>query len=104
MSTAAYSSVQDAIQGLKDRGFTVDLEFQGEAVHAMHSGTRFTPEEMTIVEHHRFEGASDPDDMAVVYAIECQDGTRGTLVDAFGVYADSGLAEFLKNVRMREAV
>ena len=41
-----------------------------------------------IREFHRVEGVSDPDDMAIVYAIESKSGVRGTFADAFGVYAD----------------
>ena len=48
----------------------------------------FRAEDLTIREFHRFEGVSDPDDMSIVYAIESRDGTRGTLVDAFGVYSN----------------
>ena len=40
--------------------------------------------------------------MSVVYAIEARDGTRGILVDAFGVYANPDLGVFLQNVKMRE--
>src|SRR6059036_2652187 len=66
------------------------------------SGKTFTAQQLTIVEHHRFEGASDPDDMSVVYGIEASDGTRGVVVDAYGVYADPRLSEVLKNVTIRE--
>jgi len=48
------------------------------------------------------KGASDPDDMAIVYGIESDDGERGIVVDAYGVYADPRLGEFLKNVKIRE--
>ena len=45
---------------------------------------------------------ADPDDMAVVYGILSDDGARGIVVDAYGVYADPRLSEFLKNVKIRE--
>jgi hypothetical protein len=51
-----------------------------------------------IREVHRFEGESDPDDMSVVYAIEGKDGTRGVIVDAFGIYADPHVGALLKQV------
>jgi hypothetical protein len=41
--------------------------------------------------------------MAVVYAIESHNGVRGVVVDAFGVYANPKLGEFLHKVRIREA-
>src|SRR5438552_10460477 len=102
MSTAHYSSVRDAVQGLKERGFTDNLELAGNVLRAAGSGRSYTATELTIVEHHRFEGASDPDDMAVVYGLSSDDGTRGIVVDAYGIYADPRLSDFLKSVKIRE--
>ena len=102
MPTPHYSTVQDAVQGLKERGFTDNLELAGNVLRAVGSKRNYTATELTIIEHHRFEGASDPDDMAVVYGIFAGDGARGIVVDAYGVYADPRLSEFLKNVKIRE--
>jgi hypothetical protein len=44
---------------------------------------------------------SDPDDMAIVYAIESGSGVRGTLVDAFGVYASPAVADVLARIPVR---
>jgi hypothetical protein len=68
----------------------------------VNSGRTFRAEELTIVEHHRFEGSSDPDDLSVCYALETQDGTRGILVDAYGVYANPEVSEFLTRVRVHK--
>jgi len=38
---------------------------------------------------------SDPDDLAILYAIESSSGTRETLVDAFGVHSDQGISAYL---------
>jgi hypothetical protein len=54
------------------------------------------------VEHDRFEGASDPDDMSVVYAMESDDGLKGVIADAFGLYANPDLGVFLEKVKIRE--
>jgi hypothetical protein len=92
----------DAIQELQKRGFTANFEFLDQAFRDVDSGRTSTAEDLTIVEHYRFEGASDPDDMSVVYAIESDDGTRGTIADAYGVYANPQLGGFFSNVRIRE--
>ena len=102
MNPPAYKTMAEAVQGLKNRGFTSNLEYRDGALHAVGTAQTYSPRHVTIVEHHRFEGASDPDDMSVIYAIECTDGTRGTLVDAFGVYANPQLADFLKQVEVHE--
>ena len=104
MSVNQYRSVAEALTELARRGFTANLEYLDGAFSAVDLGRAFGAEELTIVEHHRFEGASDPDDMAVVYAIESRDGVRGVLVDAFGVYANPNLGEFLRKVKIRETV
>ena len=63
----------------------------------------FRPEDLTIREFHRFEGISDPDDMSIVYAIESRDGTRGTLVDVFGIYSNPAVTRVLERVPIRLA-
>lgn len=102
MSVKLYKSMVEAIQELEKRGFTANFEFLDKTLQDVDSGRTFRAEELTIVEHYRFEGASDPDDMSVVYAIESDDGTRGIIADAFGVYANPELGGFLNNVRIRE--
>lgn len=102
MAHHEYLSMTEALEGLKNRGFTANFEFLHQAFCAVESGRTFKPEELSIREHHRFEGISDPDDESVVYAIETTDGLRGTIVDAYGIYANSELEVFLEKVRMRE--
>lgn len=36
--------------------------------------------------------------MSVIYAIEARDGTRGTLTDAFGAYADAAVGALIDRV------
>ncbi|MCI0559376.1 MAG: hypothetical protein MN733_12850 [Nitrososphaera sp.] len=102
MTAKGYKSMTEALEDLKKRGFAANFELLNNVFRAVDSGKTFQADDLTIVEHHRFEGASDPDDMSVVYAIEAGDGTRGILVDAFGVYANPDLGAFLQNVKMRE--
>ena len=75
----------------------------GDGLRANEGGRTFKADELTIRGFYRFEGVSDPDDMAIVYAIESRDGTRGTLVDAFGVYANPAVGRILERVPIRLA-
>jgi len=103
VSVNRYGTVTEALDDLARRGFTANFECLDGALTSVDSGRSFRAEELTIVEHHRFEGVSDPDDMAVVYAIVSRDGVRGVVVDAFGAYANPTLGEFLGKVRIHEA-
>ena len=102
MSVKLYTNMVEAIQGLKRRGFTANFEFLGQSFCDVDSGRTFKAHELTIVEHYRFEGESDPDDMSVVYAIEIDGGPKGIIADAFGLYANPDLGGFLEKVRVRE--
>jgi hypothetical protein len=102
MNMKAYSTMAEALQDLKARGYSENFEFLNKAFRALNTGRTFCAEDLSIREHYRFEGESDPDDQSVVYAIETRDGTRGVLTDAYGVYANPELSEFLKDVKMQE--
>ena len=104
MSLKTYSGMTEAMEDLRSRGFTANFEFLERTFRDLESGKTFTADQLTIVEHYRFEGASDPEDMSVVYAIESHDGTRGIIADAFGTYANPDLGAFLNKVRLHEDV
>lgn len=95
---ATYATLAAAVEGLTRRGFTEHFEVAGDRLRALESGKVFGAAQVVIREYHRFEGVSDPDDMSIVYAIEGENGTRGILVDAFGVYSNPEVGAFLKNV------
>jgi hypothetical protein len=89
------------IDRLARRGFTDGFRVVDGGLQVLSSGKPLRPDDVVIREVYRFEGVSDPDDMAVVYAIESSTGVRGTLIDAFGVYADPAKAAALAHVRIR---
>ena len=94
-------TVIEALRDLQSRGFTANFAFLNRRFRDVDSGRTFSADQLAIVEHHRYEGASDPDDMSIVYAIESHDGAKGTVTDAFGTYASPELGAFLHDVRRR---
>ena len=102
MTTKRYTTMAEAVEDLKQRGFTANFEFLNQAFRDVDTGKVYQADELTIVEHYRFEGASDPDDMSVVYAIESAGGPKGIIADAFGTYANPGLGRFLEGVSIHE--
>jgi|GEM_PF-1972474 len=83
------------LEALRRRGFEASFTADGDRLRVSGSERRFAPEAVPIVDHCRFEGTSDPDDSAVIYALEAPDGTRGVLVDAYGAYADPAVGALL---------
>ena len=93
-------TLSSAIERLAARGFTAHFGVVDDRLRAFDSGKTFVAGELVIREFQRFEGVSDPDDMAIVYAIETTDGTRGSLVDAFGAYSSPTVSRFMHAVPM----
>jgi hypothetical protein len=100
--SVGYLTVAAAVDDLTHRGFTEDFRVLDGKLRAIGTGETITSEDLVIREYHRFEGISDPDDMAIVYGVEARNGLRGTLVDAFGVYSDPALSAFLEHVPVRQ--
>lgn len=92
----AYDTVSQAVNGLKERGYTTDFNLQSNCIEC--EGKKFNSKDFEITEFYRFEGNSDPADEAVVYAIESNTGLKGVLVNAFGVYSESLSDEMIKKL------
>jgi hypothetical protein len=103
MAQTGYMTLASAVDGLARSGFREHFQMKAGKLLVLDSGKTFNASELVIRAYHRFEGVSDPDDMAIVYAIESHSGVRGTLVDAFGVYADPAVGVFLESVPIRKA-
>jgi len=91
-------TLRRVLDELGRRGYTEHFRAVDGGVVALGSGEWFGSKDLTIRGYYRFEGTSDPDDMAITYAIETRTGVRGVLIDAFGVYADPTTARALANV------
>ena len=94
------ATVTDTIEDLARRGFTDHFIVRGRKLVAIDAGRPFLPRDVVIREYHRFEGVSDPDDMAVVYALETREGTKGVLTDAYGAYSDPAVGAMLDILRI----
>ena len=86
------------INSLVKSGFTEDFKITGGKMKALKREKSYIPEEVKILSFYRFEGESDPADNSILYAIETADGSRGTMVDAYGPYADSKITSFIGQV------
>ena len=79
-----YDTVSQAVEGLKQRGYSTDFNLEYECIVCHVTPLRLKADEFEIAEVYRFEGDSDPGDEAVVYAIESKHGQKGVLVNGFG--------------------
>lgn len=85
----SYSTVSETLNDLKKRGYSEDFNIAPTCLECASLNLQLHPEDFRVDEYHRFEGMSNPDDNAIVFAISSKDGLKGTLVDAYGVYAEN---------------
>ncbi len=78
-------------------GYTDDFEVKEYGIVSQ-NGKVFTSDQVNIVNFYRFEGYSDPEDNSILYLIETHDGTKGKIIDAYGVSADSTITKFIGEV------
>lgn len=64
----------------------------------------YQPHDLKVIRTYRFEGESNPDDNAVIYIIEANDGLIGYSMDAYGVYSDhnADYDDFLRKIPAEE--
>lgn len=96
-----YDTVVGAIDGLKGRGYLLDFNVAFDKLTCLQSSHCLNPSEFEITEVHRFEGATNPSDEDVVYAVTSKDGKmKGVITSAFGLYADAVSTEMLAKLSM----
>ena len=97
----SYDTVTEAINGLRERGYSLDFNIAFDKITCTTDGRCLNPNEFEITEVHRFEGDTNPADEDVVYAVESKDGKiKGVITSAFGTYADTISTEMIRKLAM----
>lgn len=98
-----FGTVSQTIEGLKKEGYTMDFNVNQECVTCHKTNTVLSPDEFEIDAVYRFEGESNPDDEAVVYAISSPKfGVKGILVNAYGPYAEEASTALVQKLHEKQ--
>lgn len=92
-------SLSSLLNKMAQDGYSANFKMADEGLEDLSTNKVYKPTEVAIPNFFRFEGTSDPEDMAILYAIETNDGVKGTLIDAYGTYADEKVNEFVVKVQ-----
>tara|TARA_Y100001970_G_C13421062_1_gene456610 strand:+ start:46 stop:354 length:309 start_codon:yes stop_codon:yes gene_type:complete len=98
MEPNQFSSLQNAIKVLADRGFTESIICDENGARFANDDALIEPSQIRIVDYHRVEADSDADDRCMVYALESESGRKGVLVNSPGMYSDTNINAFLKQL------
>jgi hypothetical protein len=104
-STADMTTISQALELLRAKN--MDNEFRWTpGGFAAGGGKTYQPEQLEIVKVFRFEGESDPSDMAILYILRTQDNLTGYSLDAYGTYSsherEEGYDNFIRRIRERD--
>ena len=88
---------QRLLEAMK-RGSTDNFKVVDATLIDIDHDNNYSSKEVAITDYFRFEGYTDPQDSAILYLIKTNDGHKGTLIDAYGVYADSIISNFVNRI------
>lgn len=92
------TTLSECMEIAVERSFSMQFVVNNGGISVINTEKIYLPQEVQLHNFYRFEGASDPDDASILYLIETTDGMKGTIADAYGVYADDRLTKFLTQV------
>nr|WP_294899848.1 phosphoribosylpyrophosphate synthetase [uncultured Pedobacter sp.] len=102
LPNGSYETLSEAMNKLKEKGFNYEFDFKDAHLCCATDNREYGSDELKIVEIHRFEGITDPEDSSILYAVESNDGAKGLVVDAYGMYADAEKTKFMSSVEIAE--
>ncbi len=79
-------------------GYTDSYHMVNGHLKSSNTEKEYSPNDITILKEHRYEGMSNPSDMSILYVLRTLDGGKGTLLTAYGPDADTDLFEFINAI------
>jgi hypothetical protein len=90
-----YSTMTVAVSDLQRQGYTDELTLTEDGL--FNNALPLDPKEFTIDSFHRFEGPSDPADMAIIYAVSSERlGLKGLLIGDYGANAQDFIHQMVR--------
>lgn len=97
------TTLTEILDKLKQEGYNTDFNLKSNCLECSENSLQVHPEDFVVDRIFRFEGDSNPDDEAIVYAISSEKhGLKGTLVNSYGTYADDITEELVHALKMRQ--
>jgi len=98
-----YGTLSQAINKLKlEEGYEHDFNLLDEEIELKSKLEKFGVEDFDVDKVLRFEGMSNPDDNAILYAITTSKGHKGVLVDGYGVSSGQVSKEMIKKLDLKD--
>ena len=93
-------TLSERMRQLTDAGWVEQFTIDEGWLTCDNCAGRYTAEEVVVDEVHRFEGASDPGDESILFAITAPCNHRGTLPATYGPDTPADVAAFVTRLRL----
>jgi hypothetical protein len=98
-----YGTLSQAINKLKlEEDYEHDFNLLDEKIEIKSKKETFSAEEFDVDKVLRFEGMSNPDDNAILYAITTKSGRKGVLVDGYGISSGQISEKMMKKLDLKD--
>jgi hypothetical protein len=81
-----------------DQGYSENFKVINSKLTTVNGKCDYESTAVTIENMFRFDSYSDSKDTSILYLIKTSDGKKGTLIDTFGVYADTAISIFVSGL------
>lgn len=98
---ASYGTLSQTINALGQLGYSHDFNIQEDCIVCHRANVSLAPEDFQIDQVYRFDGDSDPDYQAILYAISSPNfGIKGVLVDGYGTASEEKTAKLIEKLEV----
>ena len=88
-------TLSQIMEKLREKGITDEIRMNHNKQIVVTGTDKFyTAKDLKIIHSYRFEGASDPDDNAVLYLVEDKQGNKAMIIDSYGAESNYEGPEF----------
>lgn len=97
-----YVTLSETMNELRKEGYVEDFNLRQNCLECRDGQFKVFADEFKVDKYYRFEGASNPSDAAILYAISSDThDIKGVLVNAYGIYSESATDEILQKLDIR---
>jgi hypothetical protein len=101
----SYGTLSETINALILIGYIHDFNIQEECITCRQTKDTLSPKDFKIDKVYRFEGASNPDDQAILYAISSPKfSLKGTLVNGYGISSNLATAKLIELLETNQEI
>lgn len=96
----SFGTLSETVNGLVKLGYNHDFNIQEDCLVCHQKNNTLSPSDFQIDKVYRFEGASNPEDESILYAISSTKfNMKGTLVNGYGISSDETFSKLIEKLQ-----